>query len=214
MAKPRAGSALPAVIGGLYLGLAFIAFVYMFLDGSLDDFSGWVPALVVSQGLFVALVGVTPRPRARTGVRAALAAILAALLVLVAGAGIVGAPLEILEKSTEDLAIGLGIAGLVVVAVAVLVCVVRFARLLAPASARGVAAVLGVVMLTGIWAGVTGVICYLETPNPHALLAGLIAMMAAFAGGLSVAWALPLWLLAWHLAGRQATEVTPAGGVS
>jgi hypothetical protein len=196
-------------LGIAYASLALAAFVWLFSMGETDDFAGWVPVVVGTQLLWCVLVGYAPRPTTRIGPRAAFAAVFAGILVGVCGLASLVAPLELLETYHEDTAIVLGWGALGVSFVGMILCMVRFARLLAPVTARGVAAVLGVVGGTGAWAvAVAAVTWPLIDHRPGGFLQGIITMMAAACGAGALAWSLPLLVYVWLLRRRAPVDTT------
>jgi len=207
----------PFLLLGGYLVLAGFGFLVLFSYAETDDFAGWVPAFAVLQILWVLLVGTTPRPTARIGARAGIAAGIAGLFVLACGVTSLAAPVELLhlrlreQNGNDDLAVAGFFVGLAIALVAALITSFRFARLLAPVSTRGVIAVLTVVAGTGLWSLAVGLTVYPLIPQrPWGILDGFTAILAGMCGVGALIFSLPLFLYAWHLARRPAVDTTPA----
>jgi len=187
----------------LYVVASLVAFFVLWDNAMTDDFAGWVPAGFALQAVWVALVGITPRASPRVTAATGIAAGIAGVFVLVCGTLSLWAPLEVLETHHEDLAMALGVVALGVAFASSVVVVVRFARDLAKATARGVTAVLLTVGLTGLWAIASGATSYASIEHrPGAFLQGIVSYGAMAAGVLAIGFVVPLSLHVLWLSAR------------
>jgi hypothetical protein len=206
---------LPAVLAGGYLVLAGLVFLALFSFDGTDDFAGWAPVIGGTQVGWCALVGTTQRSSARIGARAGIAAAFAGLFVFACGTSSLIAPIELVElrlgaggNPVVDvayfLALGVGL-------IASILTSVRFARLLAPGNTRGVAAVLAVVALTGLWSLAMGLTIYPLIPQrPWGFFDGFAALLAGATGAGALTFAVPLFVFVWLLSRRPAVDTTSA----
>jgi hypothetical protein len=180
---------LPVAIG--YLLVTGAVFFWMFGNPMTDDFAGWVPALVLLQIVWCALLG-RPGPSLGRG-RAIALAILTALLVALI--------LLAVLLSVADLIGGTSwLSGVTVIALALSAVGFATPRFIAMATARPTLEVstrllvrLTIAALLGM---ALGAACLALTPERGQIFAGILAILAIFTTGLVLVFTIAPWLWA------------------